>query len=64
MIYSGIPYANPHILRQTGAIVLKLLNDIIRKSYTVYADNLWDSVDLIKHISNNSIYICGTLRIE
>ena len=40
MIYSGIPYANPHILRQTGAIVLKLLNDFIGKSYTVYADNL------------------------
>ena len=62
MIYSGIPYADPHNLGQTGALGLTLMNDFFRKGYTVYADNLCNSVNLIKHISSNDTYICGTLR--
>ena len=48
MIYSGIPYPDPHSLCQTGAIVLKVMEDFIGKGYTVYADNFYNSVNLTK----------------
>ena len=65
MIYSGIPYPDPHSLGQTGGtIVLKLTKDFIGKDYTVYAVNFYNSFNLTKHMSSNGTYICGTLRAD
>ena len=61
-IYSGLPYPDTHYLGQTGAIVLKLMEDFLGKRYSVFADKFYNSVKLVKHLSKQKTYICGTLR--
>ena len=45
-VYSGLPYPNIRDLGQTGAIILKLMEDFLGKGYTVFADNYYNSVNL------------------
>ena len=61
-IYSGLPYPDTHDLGQTGAIVLKLMEDFLGRGYSVFADIFYNSVKLAKHLSKQKTYICGTLR--
>ena len=63
-IYSGLPYPDIHDLGQTGAIVLKLMEDFLGKGYTVFADNYYNSVKLTSFMSKKQTYICGTLRSD
>ena len=63
-IYSGLPYPDIHDLGQTGAIVLKLMEDFLGKGYTVFADNYYNSVKLTSFMSKNQTFICGTLRSD
>ena len=49
---------------QTGAIVLKLMEDFLGKGYTVFADNYYNSVKLTNFMSKKQTYICGTLRSD
>ena len=63
-IYSGLPYPDIHDLGQTGAIVLKLMEDFLGKGYTVFADNYYNSVKLTNFMSKKQTYICGTLRSD
>ena len=46
---------------QSGAIVIKLMEDLLGKGFTIYADNFYNSVKLTKFMSANQTYICGTL---
>ena len=61
-IYNGLPYPDTHDLGQTGAIVLKLIEDFLGKGYSVFVDNFYSSVKLAKHLSKQKTYISGTLR--
>ena len=61
-IYSGLPYPDTHDLGQTGAIVLKLIEDFLGRGYSVFANIFYNSVKLAKHLSKQKAYICGTLR--
>ena len=61
-INSSLPYPDTPDLGQTGAIVLKLMEDFLGKGYSVFADNFYNSVKLAKHLSKQKTYICGTLR--
>ena len=63
-IYSGLPYPDIHDLGQTGAVVLKLMEDFLGKGYTVFADNYYNSVKLTNFMSKKQTYICGTLRSD
>ena len=63
-ICSDLPYSDNHDLGQTGAIVLKLMEDFLGKGYSVLADNFYNSVKLAKHLSKQKTYICGTLRSD
>ena len=63
-ICSGLPYPDIHDLGQTGAIVLKLMVDFFGKSYTVFADNYYNSVKLTNFMPKKQTYICGTLRSD
>ena len=49
---------------QTGAIVLKLMEDVLGKGYTVFADECSNSVKLTNCMSKKQTYICGTLRSD
>ena len=60
-IYS-LPNPGTHDLGQTDAIVLKLMEDFLRKGCSVFADNFYNSVKLAKHLSKQKTYICGTLH--
>lgn len=51
-IYSGVPYQDIHGLRQTGAIVMKLMEDFLGKGYCVYTDNYYNSVALTKQMGS------------
>ena len=50
-IYSGLKYPDIHDLGQTGAIVLKLMDDFLGKGYTAFADNYYNSVKLTNFMS-------------
>lgn len=51
-------------LRQMGAIAMKLMKDFLGKGYSLYADNFYNSVALIKQMGINKTYMCGTLRAD
>ena len=57
-----MPYPDTHDLGQTGAIVIKLIEDFLGKGYSGFADNFHHSVKLAKHLLKQKTYICGTLR--
>ena len=57
-----MPYPDTHDLEQTGATVLKLMEDFLGKGYSVFSDNFYNSVKYIKHLSKQKTYICETRR--
>ena len=63
-IHSGVPYQDIHGLGQTGAIVMKLLEDFLGKGYCVYTANYYKSVALTTQMGINKTYICCTLRAD
>ena len=63
-IYSSITYQDIHGLRQTGAIVMKLMEDFQGKGYCIDTDNYYSSVALTKQMGINKTYVCGTLRAD
>ena len=64
LIYIGLPYHDIHDLGQTGAIVLKLMEDFLGQVYMVFADNYYNSVKLTNFMSKKQTYKCGTLRSD
>ena len=63
-IYSGLQYPDIHDLGQTGAIVLKLMEDFFGKVYTDFADNYYNSIKLLKFMSEKQTYIYSTLQSD
>lgn len=61
-IYTGTPYDDPEELGQTGATVLHLMEDFVKKGYAVYCDNYYNSVPLTESLTAKKTNICGTLR--
>ena len=49
-ICSGLLYPDTHDLGQTGVIVLELTEDFLGKGYSVFADNFYNSVELVMHL--------------
>ena len=46
VIYSGIPFPDPHGYGQTAAIVINLMDNYLGKGYTVYTDNYYSPVEM------------------
>ena len=63
-IYSGETTFDKHLLGQTGAIVLDLMEKFLGKGYHLYTDSFYNSFELTKHTINQKTYICGTLRTD
>ncbi|XP_065645481.1 piggyBac transposable element-derived protein 4-like [Hydra vulgaris] len=63
-IYSSETTLGKHLLGQTGAIVLDLMEKIPAKRYHLYTDNFYNSFELTKHMINQKTYICDTLRTD
>ena len=63
-IYSGETTLDKHLLGQTGAIVLDLMEKFLGKGYHLYTDSFYNSFELTKHMINQKTYICGTLRTD
>ena len=63
-IYPGVPYQDIHGLGQTGAIVMKLMEDFLGKGYCIDTDNYYNSVALTKQMGINKTYVYGTLRAD
>ena len=62
--YSGVSYQDIYGLRQTGAVVMKLIKDFLGKKYCLYADSFYNLVALTKHVGINETHVCGTLRAD
>ena len=51
-IYSGETTLDKHLLGQTGAIVLDLMEKFLGKGYHLYTDSFYNSFELTKHMIN------------
>ncbi|XP_065647188.1 piggyBac transposable element-derived protein 4-like [Hydra vulgaris] len=63
-IYSGETTLSKHLLGQTGAIVLDLMEKLMGKEYHPSTDNFYNSFELTKHMIKQQTYTCGTLRTD
>ncbi|XP_065671830.1 piggyBac transposable element-derived protein 4-like [Hydra vulgaris] len=63
-IYSGETTLGKHLLGQTGAFVLDLMEKLLGNGYHLYTNNFYNSFELTKHMVNQKTYICGTLRTD
>ena len=62
-IYSRQSYNDDINLGQTGAIVLQLAYDFLKKRYSLFVD-YYSSFELATNIAKRSTYTCGTLRSD
>lgn len=63
-VYTGTAIDDDMNMGQSGAIVMKLLDGFLDKGHVVFTDNYYNSVGLVKRLTNRSTYICGTLRFD
>ena len=56
-IYSGETTLDKHLLGQTGAIVLDLMEKFLGKGYHLYTDSFYNSFELTKHVINQKTYL-------
>ena len=61
-IYSDETTLHKHLLDQTGAIVLDLMEKFLGNGFHLYNDSFYNSFELTEHMINQKTYICGTLR--
>ena len=61
-IYTAERFEDPEGLRQSGATVLQLMRDFVHQGYQVFMDNWYNSVKLVKSLSEIATYVCGTLN--
>ncbi|XP_041369939.1 piggyBac transposable element-derived protein 4-like [Gigantopelta aegis] len=63
-VYSGVHLTDDNGYGQAAATVLDLLDGYLDKGHVVYTDNYYNSVSLVKKMTNRSTYLCGTLRFD
>ena len=63
-IYSGETTLDKHLLGQTEAIDLDLMEKFLGKGYHLCTHSFYNSFELTKHMINQKTCICGTLRTD
>lgn len=68
-IHNSVRYENEHAqnMGQAAAIVQDLMESgdgYMNKGHIIHADNWYNSVALAQYCTENSTYICGTLRVN
>ncbi|XP_041374243.1 piggyBac transposable element-derived protein 4-like [Gigantopelta aegis] len=63
-VYSSVHVTDDDGYGQAAATVLDLLDGYLDKGHVVYTDNYYNSVSLVKKMTNRSTYLCRTLRFD
>ena len=62
MHMSSQEFDDPEQLGQSGAVVLKLMEDFLRQGYQLYMDNFYNSVPLFQVLGREMTLVCGTVN--
>lgn len=63
-IYSRESVPDEHGFGQSGAVVINLMEGLLKKGYRLFVDNYYNSFELTKQFIKEKTYIRGTLRTE
>ena len=55
-------FEDPLKLGQSGAVVLKLMEDFLQQGYKLYMDNFYNSVPLFQVLAREMTLVCGTVQ--
>ena len=64
MIFSEISYPDPDSARQTGGIVMNLIENFIGKGYIIFSEDFYNTANVTKQMSSNGTKICETFRAD
>lgn len=61
MVFTGTGFDDEINMEKSSAVVIKHLNGFLDKGHVVITDNYYNSVGIVKRLTDQSTYICGTL---